>query len=204
MPSPFVLSAPEATVEKVVEVYNPDGTSLSLNRGTILTRLANGKYQAAAATAVTAEVLAAGAGSAVVIGKTLAHLPVPETVVVTATVSSATKTGTTDARGKISGDITGTVDPDTGRVQLDSLIPDNATNVTVAYTGLDRPELVLAEALTIAATEGEFGRAVEAGRLAEDELYLGSTAWASVAAAVALHITRTLRRVGILLGDVDE
>jgi hypothetical protein len=204
MPSPFFLSAPEATVQKVVEVYNPGGTELSLSRGTILTRLANGKYQAAAATAVTAEVLAAGAGSAVVIGKTLAHLPVPETVVVTATVSSATKTGTTDARGKISGDITGTVDPDTGRVQLDSLTPDNATNVTVAYTGLDRPELVLAEALTIDATDSAFGQAVEAGRLAEDELYLGSTAWASVAAAVALHITRTLRRVGILLGDVDE
>lgn len=204
MPSPFILSAPEATVEKVVEVYNPAGAEATLARGTVLTRLSNGKFQAVATTAVTAEVLAAGAGSAVVIGKTLANLPVPETVVVTATVGAATKTGSADVNGKITGDITGTVDPETGRVQLDSLTPDNETNVTVAYTGITRPELVLAEALTIDATDSEFGRAIEAGRLAEDELYIGATAWGSVAAAVALHVARTLRRVGILLGEVDE
>lgn len=204
MPSPLVLSAPEATVEKVVEVYNGSGSDVTLNRGTVLTRLANGKYQAVATTAVTAEVLAAGSGDPVAIGKTLAHLPIPETVVVTATVSAAAKTGSADVNGKITGDITGSVDPETGRVQLDSFTPDNATNVTVAYTGITKPALVLAEEIAVVDTETETGRVIEAGRLAEDELYIGSTAWGSLAAAVALHVSRALREVGILLGAVEE
>jgi hypothetical protein len=204
MPSPLVLSAPEATIRKVVEVYNGSGSEVTLNRGALLARLANGKYQAVATTAVTAEVLFAGAGAAVAIGKTLANLPIPETVVVSATVGAAAKTGSADVNGKITGDITGTVDPETGRVQLDSFTPDNATNVTVAYTGITKPELVLGEELTIANAESEFGQAYEAGQLAEDEIYLGSTAWADLAAAVTLHVRRTLRGLGILLGAVTE
>lgn len=204
MPSPLVLSAPEATVAKVVEVYNGSGGDLTYSRGTLLARLANGKYAAVATTAVTAEVLFAGAGSAVAIGKTLAHLPIPETVVVTATVGSAAKTGTADVRGKISGDLTGTVDPETGRIQLDSFTPDNATNVTVAYTGITKPELVLGEELTVVDTESEFAQAYEAGKLAEDEIYIGATAWASLAAAVKLHVRRVLRELGIHLGVVTE
>ncbi len=117
--------------------FTGDGAATAASWTIPNTPVEPGSFVSAFERRITAEVLGAGTGAQTVFPAMLANIPTSAVITVTWTTGAATKTGTFTGTTWASseGSTVGVINRATGALQvtLTGSVPDNATNVTVAY-----------------------------------------------------------------------
>lgn len=210
----LLIGCRDAAVRKVGTVANDGGTAVTYRRGEVLYLADDGYYRpltaamltpAVTVTAVTGEAVGSGTGSLTAFS--LVHTPVvPSSLSLTVAGEAVTTGWTLDAN---TGRIVFTAAPASGAAIVAgySYFDGYAEAAADKALVVDRVLAVLEEAAAVAAKSGDTPgttpiQLILKGEVAQDLLYLESTAYGSLSAANARKLSSALTASGIVPGAV--
>lgn len=185
-PTHVVLGYSENIVHELLTVKNALGTVHEFTQGEMLALdVATGQYYPITLTIVAStakEKLADATGESQTVSVTLDNMAdgnsvIPGSVTVYGTISTVAKTGTDDGYGNIEGDITGTINYQTGAVALTAAAFDSDTDIEATYAVSESPRAIVKEGeeVEVANGETETVNGYVGGLFDLTQLFVGST-----------------------------